>query len=97
MWFHVICFVSSNGNSTLKLVYRSTAYKVVDMEQDLKNLSYLLGKVKCYITIDIYFDDIRFVVDQRWNIKNENWEIFEGAQYLNQRWTFILLYVISNS
>lgn len=57
--------MSSNGNLTLKLVYRSTTYKVVDMEQDLKNLSYLLGKVKCYITIDIYFDDIRFVVDQR--------------------------------
>lgn len=34
----LICFVSSNGKS-LKLVYRPTAYKVVDMEQDFKNLN----------------------------------------------------------
>lgn len=58
--------MSSNGNSTLKLVYRSIAYKVVDMAQDLKNLIDLQRKVECYITftIDTYFGDIRFVIDR---------------------------------
>lgn len=96
MWLHVICFVSSNGNSTLKLAYRSIAYKVVDMAQDLKNLIDLQRKVECYITftIDTYFGDIRFVIDRSWNMKNECWENFERAECINQRWTFILLHVI---
>lgn len=36
------------------------------MEQDFKNLIDLQGEVECYITIitDIYFDVIRFVIDQ---------------------------------
>lgn len=57
--------MSSNDNSTLKLVYRSTAYKVLDMEQDFKNLICLQDKVECHITIaiDAYFGDIRFVID----------------------------------
>lgn len=54
MWFHVICFVSSNGNSTLKLVYSSITYKVVDMAQDFKNLIDLQRKVECYITFTRY-------------------------------------------
>lgn len=85
MWFLIIGNVSSNDNSTLKLVYRSTAYKVVDMEQDVKNLIGLQGKVECHITIatDAYFDNIRFVIDQSWTMKNESWEIFEKAECIN--------------
>ena len=46
--------MSPNGNSTLKLVYSSTAYKMVDMKQDFKNRIDLQGNVECYVTITTY-------------------------------------------
>ena len=32
------------------------------------------------MTIDTYFDDIRFVIDHSLNMKDETWEIFQGAE-----------------
>lgn len=51
------------------------------MEQDFKNLLDPQDKVEFYntVTINSYFGDIRFVIDHTLNMKNETWEIFEGA------------------